>query len=383
MPAPPDDDGRLHQPSHASLIPLAMPPSGGSGAPPDAIIVPTARPARNLRTAIDLARALDCHLVILCSARTRPFAARALCAMKGCARASVVDVPAAYDHPHLDFETSEWVRTGSGRVVCGARDSDLSVKRNIGLLMARMLGWRRIFFMDDDIRNVSALDLTRTVSLLGDDGAGYRSASIRVLDYPDNSVVCHARREVGERQDVFVTGSVLAVDTTAPVAFFPDLYNEDWLFLYQDVARGRIASPGWTHARQVKQVRYNPFDDPQRAAAEEFGDMLTEGLFALLHHGLGESDATDEYWSAFLRDRRILLDEVSDRLPHARRDLRPGIDKAIEIARRTLSDVTPDLCSSFLAAWGRDQRRWSALRDRLPSAGSVPEALDALNLPSG
>lgn len=382
MPVP-ADGGRLHRPSHASLIPQATPPSGGPGAPPDAIIVPAARPARNLRTVIDLARALDCPLVILSSLRTRPFAARALCAVKGFAKASVAEIPAGYDHPYLDFETSEWVRTGPGRVICGARDSDLSVKRNTGLLLALMLGWRRIFFMDDDIRNVSALDLTRAVSLLGDDGAGYRSASIRVLEYPDNSVVCHARREVGERQDVFVTGSVLAVDTTAPVAFFPDLYNEDWLFFYQDVARGRIASAGWTHARQVKQVRYNPFDDPQRAAAEEFGDMLTEGLFALLHHGLGENDATDEYWAAFLRDRQLLLDEISDRLPHARRELRPDIDKAIEIARCTLSEVTPDLCRSFLAAWGRDRDRWSALRDRLPSAGSVPEALDALNLPSG
>lgn len=371
---------RLHRASHKSLVPLITPPPAVAGIPPDAIIVPTSRRAWNLRAAIRLAREADCRLIVLCSMRTRPAIVRLLCTMKRFAQATVVEIPRGYTHPFLTFETSEWAKNGPGRIVCGVRDSDLSVKRNIGLLMARMLGWRRVFFMDDDIRDVSAFDLTRTVSLLGDDGSGYRTASIRVKDFPDNSVVCHARRAVGEEQDVFVTGSVLAVDTTEPVSFFPDLYNEDWLFFYQDVARGRMASPAWKHATQVKQVKYNPFDDPLRAATEEFGDMLTEGLFALLHQGLNESDATDEYWSAFLRDRRRLLDEVTGQLRRAPREQRCEIDKAIETARRTLSDVTPELCSSFLAAWGRDLDRWNALWSELPPAASVTDALATLGL---
>lgn len=375
------ESSKLHWPSHASLVPLLAPPVTASGTAPDAIVVPAGRPARNLMTVIDLAKAVGCHLVVLCSMRTRPAIVRALCAVKNLTNVSVVEIPDGYDHPFLRFETSEWTKTGPGRAVRGTRDSDVSMKRNIGLLIALMLGWRHIFFMDDDIRTISADDLIRTVSLLNTDE--YRSASMRVKHFPDNSVVCHARRAVGEPQDVFVTGSVLAVDTTAPIAFFPDVYNEDWLFFHQDVAQGRIASPGWLHARQVKQVKYHPFDDPQRAACEEFGDVLSEGLYALLHHGLGEDAATVDYWSAFLHDRRVLLDEISGRLHHARKELRCDIDKAIETARRTLSDITPDLCLSFLTAWDRDLRRWSALRDTFPSAGSVPEALDALCLQPG
>lgn len=374
---------KLHQPSHASLVPSLAPPPARAGPPLDAIVIPAGRSARNLLSAIDLARAIDCHLVVLCSLRARPTIVRALCAVRNFSKVSAVEIPDGYDLPFLRFETSKWVKAGPGRAVCGARDSDVSVKRNAGLLIARMLGWRRVFFMDDDIRKVSAHDLVRAVSLLGEDGAGYQSVAMRVKHFPDNSVVCHARRAVGQPQDVFVSGSVLAVDTTAPIAFFPDMYNEDWLFFHQDVAQGRMASPGWLHAARVKQVRYYPFAEPQRAAWEEFGDVLSEGLYALLHHGLGEKAATDEYWSAFLHDRRVLLDEISDRLQHARKELRCDIDKAVETARRTLSDITPDLCSYFLAAWGRDLDQWSALRDRLPSAGSVPEALDALNLQSG
>jgi hypothetical protein len=79
------------------------------------------------------------------------------------------------------------------------------MKRNTGLLLARMLGWERIFFMDDDIRAVSADTVLSTVSLLGAVGHSYRTAGLSVERYPDNSVVCHARRQVGEHQGVFVS----------------------------------------------------------------------------------------------------------------------------------------------------------------------------------
>ena len=136
-----------------------------------------------------------------------------------------------------------------------ARSSDLSLKRNTGLLLARMLGWDRIFFLDDDIRWISADTLRSTVSLLGAAGHGYRTAGMSVRTTPTTpSVPCAP--EVGRKQGVFVSGSVLAVDCRVPFDFFPDLYNEDWLFFHRDAAEGRLATPGSiARAASLRSVR--------------------------------------------------------------------------------------------------------------------------------
>ena len=89
----------------------------------------------------------------MCSFRTHADEVRDLLAKHPLQDAAVVEVPQDHDSWILrDFETTRWVHDGRGKGVCGARNSDLSIKRNTGLLLARMLGWDRIFFLDDDIR---------------------------------------------------------------------------------------------------------------------------------------------------------------------------------------------------------------------------------------
>jgi hypothetical protein len=352
-----------------------MPPAGTSL---DAIIVPAARPARNLQTAIRLATGTGARLIVLCSFRTHTDEVRALLAEHSLPDAAVVEMPENCDDWILrDFETTRWVHDGPGKAVCGARNSDLSLKRNTGLLLARMLGWERIFFMDDDIREISADTVLSTVSLLGAAaGGGYRTAGMSVKEYPDNSVVCHARREVGEDQGVFVSGSVLAVDCGVPFDFFPDLYNEDWLFFYRDAAEGRLATPG----SLAEQLPYDPFADPQRAASQEFGDVIAEGLYALLHSGLGTEAADEEYWERFLKDRNRVLDDVGRRLQDSRPELRGEISKAIGAAQQVLWAVTAKMCADYVAAWQRDLGRWGKELANLEGASSIEDALGKVGL---
>ena len=257
--------------THAELVESdGLPvPSASTGL--DAIIVPAARPAENLRTAVKLAEETAARLVVLCSFRTHADDVRAVLAEHKLRDLAVVEIPQECDDWILaEFATKHWVHDGAGKGVCGARNNDLSMKRNTGLLLARMLGWERIFFLDDDIRAITGGTVLSTVSLLGADGHGYRTAGMSVEKYPDNSVVCHARRVVGEFQDVFVSGAALAVDCRASFDFFPDLYNEDWLFFYRDAAAARLATPG----SLVEQLQYDPFADPQRAAGQEFWDVI-------------------------------------------------------------------------------------------------------------
>lgn len=369
-------------PTHAELIGPAEPPAlaARQGFAPDAIIVPASRPAGRLETVIDVAKEIGCHLVVLCSFRTDPSELRMLLDEKRLTAATVVEVPWDYKHSLFDFDTTRWTREGDGKGICAVRNSDLSAKRNIGLALARMVGWNRIFFMDDDIGEITADAILRTASLLGTEspsGGLYRSAGMAVKDFPDNSVVCHARRQIGEYQDVFVSGSVLAVDTSAPFDFFPDIYNEDWLFFYRDAAGERLTSSGFN----ARQLPYDPFADPLRAVAQEFGDVIAEGLYALLHSKLGTESAGEEYWRMFLDDRNRILDEILERLPKAQSVMRQEMSTAIVAARETLREIQPDMCVRYIQAWRNDLERWARLLETLPSTGSVKKALHELELP--
>jgi len=369
-------------PTHAQLIGpaegpvLAVRPSY----PLDAIVVPASRPADNLESAIDAAKAIGCHLVVLCSFRTDPAELRKLLNDKSLTKATAVEVPGDYDHWLFGFETTRWAKEGAGKHICAVRKNDLSIKRNIGLVLARMLGWNSIFFMDDDIGEINTDAILGTVSLLGTEGPAdgrYRSASMAVKDFPDNSVVCHARRQIGEYQDVFVSGSVLAVDTSAPFDFFPDIYNEDWLFFYRDAAKRCLASSGF----KARQLPYDPFADPRRAAGQEFGDVIAEGLYALLHSKLGTESADQEYWRMFLADRNRILGEIIENSYMARAEIRHELISAVTAAGETLREIQPYMCVQYIQAWRNDLESWGKLLETLPSAGSIEKALRELELP--
>jgi hypothetical protein len=366
-------DNVLQYPTHTELIASDCPPAPSAGAELDAIIVPAARPVENLQTAATLAAETGAQLVVLCSFRAHADDVRSLLSRAGSSDPVVVEIPRDRDDWILaDFATTQWVHHGPGKGVCCARNSDLSMKRNTGLLLARVLGWKRVFFLDDDIREASADAVLGTVSLLGEQGLGYRAAGMSIEEYPDNSVVCHARREVGEFQGVFVSGSVLAVDCTVPFDFFPDLYNEDWLFFYRDALDGRLATSG----SLARQLTYDPFADSQRAAGQEFGDVIAEGLYALLHAGLGAESATEKYWEEFLQSRNSVLHDVIARLDNLPPKSRREISKSIGAAQQVLWGITAEMCGDYISAWQRDLELWEKRLADMPSASSIEAALD-------
>lgn len=363
--------------THAQLIGHAGPDTAGPAYPPalSAIVVPATRPAYNLEHAITLARATHCHLVIMCSRDTQAAEVYALLHLRSFHDATVIEIPDQYTHEYLEFQTTDWIKRQFP-----VRDSDLSVKRNLGLVLARMLGWERIFFLDDDIRDLDAIALLDTVALVdGSQAAAHRyySAGMPTPEFPDNSVVCHARRMIGAFQDVFVSGSALAVDCTVPFAFFPDIYNEDWLFFYEDAANRRLGSS----ERKATQLRYDPFASPQRAESEEFGDVIAEGLYALLEEGLTAEYATTERWDQFLTDRKHILDEIIRQSDKAPREVQEKMKHAVKIARKCLEDIQPEMCVEYVAAWQNDRKRWADRRDTLPRVDSIAKALHELGLP--
>jgi hypothetical protein len=361
---------RQHE-THRQLVGRARPNVGRRRAGLNAIVVPASRPAVNLDHAVTLARAMDCQLLVLCSREARAAEVSELLAARCFTQAVVVDLPDSYKHSLLDF-TSSRLTKGELPEVCENPNGDLSTKRNLGLLLARMQGWEHIFFMDDDIRDVASADLYSTVAMLGH----YRSAGMSVSDFPDNSVVCHAHRVTGASQDIFVSGSVLAVNSFEATGFFPEVYNEDWLFFYEDARSRRL---GWSD-RNATQLHFDPFDRPQRAERQEFGDVLAEGLYALLHLGGGTTDATRDFWEDFLSARRRFLEGITERADPVSVDVRVKMLASVQAAMTCLTQIKPDMCDTYVKAWRDDLDRWTEDMKSIPSIGSVESAVRELGL---
>ncbi len=331
----------------------------------DAIVVPTARPAPYLRHAVSLARDLACPLLTLCSGRWSSAAETVRCALPG-DEIITVDFPGAHALRLPRFGTTQvpprWLR----------RKTDTAAKRNFALALARIIGWERIVFLDDDITVGAPDDLRRAAGLLGQ----YDTVGLSVGGFPDNSVVCHAYRAVGGPQESFVGGGALAVRISAAGSFFPDIYNEDWFYLLEEKGLRRLAVTG-----KVIQHPYDPYRTPDRARSEEFGDVLAEGIFWLLDEGKTLDHAADpRHWELFLARRRRFIDHVLGLIPglDEKADEKRRMAEALRAAKGRLALIEPGLCVAYLEAWREDTRVWRRYLNRLPQLDDVEKALSEL-----
>lgn len=382
-----------HHASHAHLLcdvsQAPAPPGRSRRGRPDAIIVPTARPASALTGMINLAARLETEIVVLCSQQARVDQVAHRIARVHGARGLAMHVDDRYLLPAPDFRTS----SRAFAAVSGGRASDLSVKRNVGLLLARLAGWRKIIFIDDDI-SLSPPDVAR----LSDQLDNHQIAGMVCHDFPDNSVFCHARRLARLSQDVFVTGAVLGVNCSdLPLPFFPDIYNEDWFFFAEAAAHHHLAKAG-----EARQVAYNPYAEPARARHEEFGDLLAEGLYSLLasqYLSIGvrqpgrffsqiQGLATEKYWSDFIDVRLQGLDETRTRLvaftqrDNCSDDVRfaiTSLDAAVASYDLNCEDhIVAARCAEFVEAWREDVATWNTIYPHANNLGNSREAMEWL-----
>jgi len=333
-----------------------------------AIIVPSARPAPYLMAAAGLAEQLGCTLVVLCSklAMRRKIVSYI---EHNLVVIDLVVVDVSEEVPRLPvLKTS--VMLANTRFV---RRTDTSAKRNLGLALARMVGWKNVMFLDDDITVPDPADLRRAVAELPrHDGVGLANGG-----YPDNSVVCHAYRVAGGLQATFVGGGALAVPATRIDSFFPEIYNEDWFFLLGDKGLRPATMVGTAVQRP-----YDPFADPERARREEFGDVLAEGIFSLLDSGKKIQDADEVYWEKFLEARRSLIENIVARLRQCAIEAgqKERMLAALKAARGRLLHIESRLCVEYLEAWQEDRITWRRFLKKLPHGLAVEAALSHLSL---
>ncbi|MEV4516789.1 hypothetical protein AB0K00_48530 [Dactylosporangium sp. NPDC049525] len=336
-----------------------------SGRPIDAIIVPAARRAQHLSGPVDLAGRYGATLVVLAShqcdiqeaaelvART-PGSGRAVLAHVSSGRTPMTSTPTWDDFDVRQLATS----ADEFRELSGDRTSNLSLKRNLGLLLARYRNWRKIMFLDDDIIDIAPEHVHRIAQHLD----ANRFAGLKTVHFPDNSVVCHANRLIGQPQGIFVSGAALGVNTSEGVDLqvFPDVYNEDWFAFAAEAHTAGVA-----HVGNVRQLEYNPFENPLRASFEEFGDLLAEGLYALFNDGYSLNRATESYWTHFIDARHQFVEDVRTLLAMYETHERVQAVKSLQESRDRLENIRPWHCGAFLDAWQHDRYRFAQASRRI------------------
>jgi hypothetical protein len=360
-----------HHGSHEGLL-----CSGDDAAPRtiDAVIVPTTRRPGYLRYAAELANALGCTLVTLHSKQWTS-AERAVQRLPWARDLIAIDVTNQAGLRFPSWQTGKYVQSKIFPRLPNYPRTDLSAKRNLGLMLAHLLGWSRIMFLDDDITELNPDEVRQASGLLGTHSA----VGLHVCGFHDHSVVCHAYRDAGGRQQAFIGGGALVVELDRCRSFFPEIYNDDWFFLLDgDKRLQSVAVTG-----RVVQYPYDPFR-PDRARAEEFGDVLAEGIYWLLDQNLSIADADHAHWSAYLELRRQFIERVRTMVLQD-----PELD-LVEKARRVdalggslgrLRLVSAELCVSYLRAWQADQQSWRRHIDALPTGVDRMTALGMLARP--
>jgi hypothetical protein len=364
----PSHNGLLDS-SHESLV------QGQFGA----ILVPTNREVKSLEFCIGLAREASIPLIVVCSKRVKK--EQVIAAAAGAdvdVYAVDLPMPATVPPEGISFLTSTDEEL---LAVSSAQTRDLSTKRNLGLLIAKMLGWERLMFLDDDIFGISKAEVDALAA-----GLNHRNVSVLIPDdFPDNSVACHAYRLGGGDQDMFASAGGMGVRCDREdLPFFPNIYNEDWFFFADEASSRRINPVGTS-----RQKEYDPYGDPERAVKEEFGDLLAEGLYWRLDQELSITGVDAAFWEEFIDSRGIFLEKVADLLARHRlremdsdkgREVRAA-QASINAAQRQLERIKPEICQRFIDLWQADLAEWHKHVSQLPRRDSIAGALDYLKLP--
>ncbi len=371
--------------SYLDLVAKGDIPITASPVPFDIIVVPAGRPVTSFASAVRLAQEADAPLVVLCSKHAKATdVAKELAAYDKLVWYAV-DLPSEYTHPLLSLTASS-VIAQAGLLI----DSDISIKRNIGLLLGKALG-DRVLFLDDDISlqlsGVSeAAALLSRYSIVGfdPDPAGF----------PDNSVVVHASRALEKLcmphgparispMKQHVSGGRMAVNLRSFTSHFPEcVYDEDWLYMYDALERRDIVMARATSWQAV----YDPFATSERAAHEEFGNTISKGLYDNLRVSDRSPLVSEQYWRDILDGRKKRLHTVYETaemcLAHADEPATVRrIMSSLQAAAHVNRLITPDLCVAYYRAWHLvDTPEWSARFTALPDAMGIQQMLNRLEL---
>lgn len=247
------------------------PVNAESSVPVGAIIMPVSRKIKDIKRFIlanmELAERYNVSLVVLCSHDAKRQDVARLTLKFTTLKWLAIDGPFDIDAATLPEPPSELDRPASW---------DLAFKRNFGLQLARLMGWPSIMFVDDDVE-IQEDHFFKQIDLMQ---SGAKVVASNARKEMDLSVVTGAYFEAyGQTAiDSYMSSQAILIDMRENVlGFYAQVYCEDWFFLIPYLLTDGHAA--W--AGSIPQRVYNRFTT-KRAAHEEEGDLLAEGILRLV-----------------------------------------------------------------------------------------------------
>lgn len=181
----------------------------------------------------------------------------------------------------------------------------LGLSRNYAVLLASYYGYEYLLMIDDDIK----IEQRNTIRVSFDMLRHHHVVGARTRGMPDDSIVGHLFRSVGIRQYDFITGQYMGINLRRVLYFFPNVYNEDLIFVMFQGLSGRLARSG-----SVRQLTSNRMPNTKaRLVFQEFGEILLEGL-ASLQRSEQSLLLVKAFWEKIIKQRALELTILEDRL---------------------------------------------------------------------
>jgi hypothetical protein len=233
--------------------------------------------------------------------------------------------------------------------------------RNYALILAKVMRWERVLFVDDDIVWKDPALVSGTMEALA--GADFVGGCIKGM--ADDSVVGHLVRASGHKSYDFMSGGFLAFRTAVVSEFFVNEYNEDHIWLYLH-GKDKIKIK---HG-EVEQKEYDPFSSAVgRALWQEFGEILDEGAEEACNVGKDEVLLDEEFWRDVLAYRAEYIGRVCEM---ARETWVEPIALDVHAALQEYHGrISAGVFVSFYADYFRKRNKWRKFWDMLGCEGSI------------
>lgn len=344
---------------------------------------------------------------------------------------TIINVPRGYQLPELELKTEKLSFLEN-------RTNDIHLKRNIALALAKMLNFQHIMFLDDDVvlppfqvqqeevpshirfnhfkaQLAQAFkESSRKVVGSSADGVLLRDNRKIVVDKlltSDNSLLCLVNRILGNPQKTFIGGGAMSVKIANDLSFFPNTYNEDWLFMASLMAKEPLSVSKISSVLHWNNDTHLMMPSSGGVIREEFPDIFAESVLRAIklarEYGPGTLDTpitferiiTDpDYWEWMVKFRLNLInklqrqferytspdadtaDEVNpfSRIPSAqRKEIIQRVGEVLKLAKQVVEqnrDIWPDLLTEYANTWLTDQVVWQDWYANLPQNNHLQES---------
>ncbi len=244
------------------------------------------------------------------------------------------------------------INSNLGRFVSplGASYWSLGYVRNYAIILSKILGYKQVLFMDDDI----TIKNSDTVEIIMDKLNDYDFIGAQISGMPDYSITDKLADLCGLKHGMSETpsGGFLAFNLSAVSEYFLNYYNEDMIWIYLHHPNTKILKYG-----EVYQQPYNIFENGiERASKQTFGEVLIRGVYAAFEQRKNSVLLQNTFWEDTLNEEIECIKKI-DRLCKEKEIESIGIDICNEVLSH-LSNLHPDDFVKIFVNYFKRKKVW-------------------------